>query len=391
MPRTSAERSAEGGARRPRGERVAVVNGLRGLAIAGVLWDHIVVGRLAPTSCRLFLFGKPIPLTAFIFNGWTGVNLFFILSGFVLFLPYSADAGRLGRSEDRLFFYRRRAMRLLPLFYIAVISEWIVTSLLRYPPTSFAEFASVLSFGFILDPQTFGPSFNVALWSIGDEIAFSALFPLLVLGLRRIGAGRFIVLVLVAALAVRLAGIMRFPAVQAGSFNSDAFPCRIDEFVLGIVLAQLYRQGRLPRRPGLYAAAGIVLVLASWVGFDMVLRGILPPITRAVLNNLLDAGLCAILVAALVPGTRLAAALSWRPLQVVGMMCYSLYIWHLPLLNWLMPERSLVPTGEFLFLIAVFLAAAFALAALSYRFIEFRRVGDWRSLFLLRPPRLQRA
>ncbi len=386
----SAERNEEVGARRSRAERIAVVNGLRGIAIAGVFWDHIVLRRLTMADCRLFLFGKSVPLSAFIFNGWTGVNLFFILSGFVLFLPYAADPQSLNGLDARLHFYRRRAIRLLPLLYIAAISEWALASL-HGQPASFSDLASVLSFGFIVDPRTFGPSFNIALWSIGDEIAFSALFPLLVLGLRRVGAARLVALILVAALAVRLGGVVRFPTVQAGSFNSDSFPCRIDEFVLGIVLAQLYRQGHLPRWPGLCAAAGIVLVLVSWVGFDMVLRGVLPPITRAVLNNVLDAGLCAILVAALVPGTRLAAALSWRPLQVLGMMCYSLYIWHLPLLNWLIPDHTRMPLGEFLFLIPVFLATAFGIAALSYRFIEFRRVGDWRSLFLLRPVAAQGA
>lgn len=370
--------------------RIPTINGLRGLAIAAVLWDHIIYGRLAPSDLNVTILGKALPLTAFVTNGWTGVNLFFILSGFVLFLPYTADGGRLARVDGRLAFYRRRALRLLPLFYIAVLTEWALY-VARGMPAHPGELASVLSLGFIFDARTFGPHFNVALWSIGDEIAFSALFPFLVLALRRIGPARFLGLMLILALTARFFGLLFYPFPQGATFNSDAFLCRIDEFALGMLIALWYREDRLPRRVGLYALIGSLLVLIAWFGFDLVARHALPALTRAGLNDVLDAGLAAIVIAALGSRGRLAATLSWPPLQLAGMMCYSIYIWHLPLLMWLAPDRTSMPRAEFLMVIPVFLITTFAIAAVSYRFIEFRRVGNWRALFLLPQPVLREA
>jgi peptidoglycan/LPS O-acetylase OafA/YrhL len=151
-----------------------------------------------------------------------------------------------------------------------------------------------------------------------------------------------------------------------------------------MVVAQLYVQHRLPRRPGRWALAGMALVAIAWVGFDLQVRGIMPPLTRAILGDVLDAGFCAIVLAALVPGTRLAAALSWRSLQLVGMMCYSVYIWHWPLLSWMMPDRAALLPGDFAAALLSYLLLMAALAALSYRFIEFAQARAWRPLFLLR-------
>jgi peptidoglycan/LPS O-acetylase OafA/YrhL len=362
--------------------RVPVINGLRGLAIGGVLFNHILAGMFTPAELALPLLGTQVSLSPLVTNGWTGVNLFFILSGFVLFLPYAADERAMRGLDDRLAFYWRRARRLLPLFYVAAIAEWILARQ-RGMPAPLEELMSVLSLSFFLTPQYFGPSFNVSLWSIGVEMAFSATFPLLVLGMRRLGTARFAALVLGLALVARVVGILHFPSPHGVTFNSDTFVCRLDEFVLGMVLARFYAESRLPRRAGGCVIIGTALVVLAWFGFDLALRGVLPPIARALLNDVLDAGLFTIVLASLGPASCLAVVLCWRPLQVAGMMCYSLYVWHWPLLDWLIPDRAAVPIGGLAIAIPTFLALTFGVAALSYRFIEFRREVDWRSLFLL--------
>ena len=377
MPLLSGSRfgAADDGNMRPPA-RLPQINGLRGLAIIGVLSFHILAGMFTAQGISPLL---SVPLT----NGWSGVNLFFILSGFVLFLPYAGDDGAVARLANPLGFYRRRCRRLLPLFYTATLITWAL-AVVRGAPADPGQLLSVLSFGFILDAHSFGPSFNMPLWSLGDEIAFSVLFPVLTLVVGRHGIWRIFAVTAVVALAMRIIGIWRFPALQSATFNSDMFLCRVDEFVLGMALAHLYAMGWSPRRPVLWAAVGAALVLLAWTGFDLVLREEWPPPCRAGLNDLLDAGLAAIVIGALAPGTGLAALLAWRPLQLIGVMCYSIYIWHMPLLQLIAPDRAAMPGPVFAFRIAAFLVVTFATAALSYRFIEFPRTGDWRRLFLLR-------
>jgi peptidoglycan/LPS O-acetylase OafA/YrhL len=379
-------READDQRSRPGSGRLAVINGLRGLAIIGVVFNHLVASIFTKDS----LLSLSPALSALLANGWSGVNLFFILSGFVLFLPHAADEGGMTRLADHLAFYRRRCRRLLPMFYVGTIGSWAF-AVGGGMPGDPSQLLSVLSFGFILDARSFAPSFNITLWSLGDEIAFSALFPLLVLGLRRYGVIHLAALVLGVALVTRLVGISNDPTLGP-TFNSNMFVCRLDEFVIGMVLAHAYVAGWLPRSPALWACGGVALVVLAWAGFDLVLRDVaLPPICRALLNDVLDAGLCVIIVAALDPQTRLAAGLSWRPLQVAGVMCYSLYIWHWPLLWWIAPDRALMSAPACVGAITAFLGLTFVVAALSYRFIEFPRAGAWRQLFLLPPPHAGRS
>jgi peptidoglycan/LPS O-acetylase OafA/YrhL len=356
--------------------RLAPINGLRGIAIVGVVYFHVIGGLWSAAQL-------PAWLSPFVTNTWTGVNLFFILSGFVLFLPYAADSEALRPQSERLRFYRRRAGRLLPLFYVAVAVQWGVAVL--GGTSGLDELVRVASFQLIVSPKDFFPSFNGPLWSIGAEVAFSVLFPMLVLASLKLGIGRLTAVALAVAFGMRLVGYLHAPSPEVVGFNTDMFLCRIDEFVLGMLLARLYVERRLSGAAGPCLAAGAALILLAWIGFDLTARHVLPSLLRAGLNDVLDAGFCLVIAAALVPGSRLGAALSWRPLQVLGMMCYSLYIWHWPLLHWIMPDRAAMPAGAFAAGVVMFVLATLAVAALSYRFIEFGRVRQWRKLFLLGP------
>lgn len=355
--------------------RLAPINGLRGFAIIGVIYFHLIAGSWSTADVSPWL----SPLLT---NTWTGVNLFFILSGFVLFLPLAVDPDAMRLPADRMYFYRRRAWRLLPLFYVAVLSQWGIAAL--GGKSGLDELLRVTSFLFVLSPNDFFPTFNGPLWSIGVEVAFSAVFPSLVLAFLRLGIARLVFIVAVVSLGMRLVGYVRAPAAEVVAFNTDMFLCRVDEFVLGMALARLYVDRRLPSAAGRCLLAGIALVLMSWLGFDLTARHFLPSPVRAGLNDVMDAGFCLIVAAALAPGSRFAMALSWRPLQVAGMMCYSLYIWHWPLLHWII-SMSPSLTGSYIAHVTIYLVVTLIIAGFSYRFIEFGQVPAWR-LFLLDPP-----
>lgn len=149
------------------------LDSLRGIAIVLVFLFH-VRPRLWPT-----FFVKPeIGLVnAFAHAGHTGVSLFFILSGFLLSLPFLEEAAG-GRRVDRGRYFARRALRILPLYYVVVIAGAVLTSkhvveLARALP--YLVFANSIRgwWRVPIDP------FTSVLWSLATEVQFYFVLPLL--------------------------------------------------------------------------------------------------------------------------------------------------------------------------------------------------------------------
>src|SRR5579859_1718984 len=112
-PRAAPTKTGEG---RP---KLEVINGLRGAAIVAVIWHHLFGLYFKPGSAAAL---QPAPMGGFFLSyGWIGVQLFFVLSGFVLYLPYAEGRAKLSSGTEVLVFYRHRAARLLPLYYIVAL------------------------------------------------------------------------------------------------------------------------------------------------------------------------------------------------------------------------------------------------------------------------------
>ncbi|MFE0175576.1 acyltransferase family protein [Streptomyces sp. NPDC059002] len=200
--------------------------------------------------------------------GYVGVSFFFILSGFVL--TWSARPG-----DTVTKFWRRRAAKIYPSTVAAVLLAWLCLSI-----TDQAVEADVLVPNLLLvhtwvpDIPTF-LGVNAPTWSLGCEVFFYALFPLLLPLLRRIPARHLwtaavLVVAAIAALplvAQLLPGTPMFPPPVSESFPRFWFvygfpPARILEFVLGIVMALIVHSGRWVRI-GMGPAA--LLALAAFV------------------------------------------------------------------------------------------------------------------------------
>jgi peptidoglycan/LPS O-acetylase OafA/YrhL len=365
-------------------EKLSVINGLRGWAIFVVMFGHLFGAYFDPASPISVLAPDTGSLLRLLSFGGLGVPLFFIVSGFVLFLPYAIGRRRMATREAVWRYYTRRAARLLPLYYLVVIVCLLFNQNLDLlDPKFYKQVLGALTAGYCFSNHGFEPFINGPLWSLSVEVWFSVLFPLFVVAAERYGVMRLLIATLVVSLVSRLLGGMVFDTVD-GPFLplAKGLPAHLDEFALGMVLASLYHRGLLPRRApigSLVVVAGTLLIGAAvcWQAYI--------PLARAIpaFQSIYQAGLF-LLVAGL-----LAAPASWsalpfnnRPIQLLGMMCYSLYLWHVPLRTPIF-HALYAPTANLAITLPVYFAMVAAIAALSYRYIEFGRVADWRSLFLI--------
>lgn len=354
--------------------KIAAINALRGVAILGVMYQHLFWKNTYPGFHHVELSGLHIfPLT-FLSNGWAGVNLFFILSGFVLFLPYADGRRRMSSRTDFADFYRRRALRLLPLYYAAVAISFAVWSHFNgSDPDLWKNLSLLLTATFNFTKETWGPKYNVVLWSIGLEIWFSLLFPFLIIAARRVGVKRLFIYAALIAVVVRLLGTGNAYFEVGSPYHNplkDSLPGRIDDFVLGMLLCEAYvkRFREAPARsPLLWLLAGTAIV---WVGcslWDHTLLGLLGKAYLPFASNVFHAGLALIITGALSLGPGLSRMLlTNRPLQMIGVMSYSIYLWHY------IAIRLLLSPGYSYIDLSIYLMAVFSFSALTYTFIEMR-------------------
>ncbi len=181
-------------------EYLGSIDGLRGVAILMVVYQHTLATPISNWLTSRFGLDYPYIVA----NGWMGVGLFFMLSGFVLALPYFANVRRLESANDFQAYYRHRAMRLLPLFFFMAIISYLVLAAQGYDyPVSLGLTLSTTS---MFTSSEFFPRINGSFWSLMVEIWFSVLFPLLLVMLQRYRWVFVILPVLLIAIGLRVAG-----------------------------------------------------------------------------------------------------------------------------------------------------------------------------------------
>lgn len=344
------------------GRRLDAVDGLRALAALWVVMFHI----------RAFSGATLGPLDIVVRSGSTGVSLFLVLSGFCLFLPIAR-----GRPFTARRFFVRRARRLLPAYY-ASLGVVVLATVLAAGRLGFANYGPVALSGQIaahltmthsLFPSTFY-ALNGAYWSLALEWQLYLGLPLLVLGARRFGLARTVAAVVAANVAYRL-GLQVVIATHAGASASlwatavlpNLLPGRWAEFAFGMVAAQLYADGRIGRS---WAHAG-------WLAIPLGALSLLAvgsPLAHLLFGGVFFALLCTVLA----PGSAISRFVAWRPLSALGVMSYSLYLVHQPLvqaLAMLARQRGASPLMAFgitLVLLPVVIAAAWLLFITVERF-----------------------
>lgn len=336
--------------------RLAPIESMRALAALGVLLWHAQL--LSVVDNGIFDAATPNRIAA---SGANGVYVFFTLTGYLIFRPFAQRAWGSGVGVDLRRYARNRLLRVLPLYYVAVV---VLLVLQEHGGTGRQWWR------FLLFAQNYWADTNQKvdgpLWSIVVELQFYVVVPLLAALLAR-GTRRAGGLALLALFAVGLAG--RLVAEAQGVANDNiwktTFVVTFVWFTPGLLLAWLETcwAARRPlwlTRPLDSSTAWFVAGVALWLTAPILHA----PADIYLAANALLVGSCAL---PLRHGWSYTA-LSWRPLATVGVASYSLYVWHVPIMR-AIDGWPLARTGSFpLSLVAV--PVCIAAALVSYRLIE---------------------
>lgn len=343
---------------RPSRRHIAPLDGLRGVAVLGVLFFH--AGHFD--------------------GGFLGVDLFFVLSGFLITGLLLTEARARDGRIDLLAFWGRRARRLLPALAVVLAGTLLLVwalgppNLLRYALDDGPWVAANLAnWHFVADRVGYWDSAGTRvfshLWSIAVEEQFYVVWPLvLCLTARGRGGGRRVAAVAAAGAAASLVLMVVLTTPADTTRVYEGTDTRAFSLLLG-ALAATEPAARLVSRLGERAAGRWSLVLAAGIGAYWITADgqNSPSLFRGGL--FLHALAAALLIACLARAPRTPAGrfLAAAPLRRLGTVSYSLYLWHWPVYLLLSEERLGLEGAP---RTAVLLAVSVALAVLSKVLVE---------------------
>ncbi len=338
------------------------LDGVRALAVTGVVLYHAGVSWIP--------------------GGFLGVDVFFVLSGYLItsmLLAERAGAGRIDLSR----FWSGRARRLLPALGLVVLFSLIAASTIARDDLSRTRGDAIASVVFMTNWHeiaashsyfnAFGrPSLLQQLWSLAVEEQFYLIWPLLLAGgLRWLGTRRMLVLSALGALASCALMWTLYDPNQDPSRVYYGTDTRSSTLLVGALLAFAWPAARAraqasPRARDVLDGVGLAALIGILAAFWRV-PDYAPGLYRG--GFLLVALGAGVLVAvAGHPASRLGAALGCRPLRWVGVRSYGIYLWHWPIMELSRAGVDVPWHGTLLVLAQV--AATVALAAASYRYVE---------------------
>jgi peptidoglycan/LPS O-acetylase OafA/YrhL len=337
--------------------KLSVINGLRGMALLMVVFHHLPIHAWFQTRF-VYLFEYT----------YTGVNLFFILSGFVLYRYYLLNNIQSLTMSETWLFYKKRFFRLYPLFLLngAVLVFFLYGAQKEYV----WAFVKALTTYSVFTDTEFMPSFNWVLWSLMMEIWFSILFPILLWMISKTSIYKAGAIVLFISLVSRLLPQL-FPSVG----HAFAVLSRLDDFYVGFLVCYLFYQKRsqlIMYQKMMFWGSIFVLFVACL--YSYLVQG---SYFSVVGNNFFQIGFVMFTLSLLLSDGWDTKLFSFKPLQLLGMMCFSIYVWHGVLIKPLISEQFNALDYPFYFV------ALFVLSSLTYRFVEFGQEPSFKKLYLL--------
>lgn len=276
--------------------RLGWIEACRGIAATAVLIYHAV---------RHFDKNYGLPLLGHIVQfGHAGVDLFFVISGFIILFVHYDDIGRPGRIKR---YVERRLTRILPTYWVALA----VTVVLILAGGHALPFRDV-AWAILPVPINSEPIVEVA-WTLQYEFVFYAMFAVLIMN-RVVGIGIILAWLSVIMVMAAWTGTTSVPAAFYGEFNL--------EFFAGMVVAYRLRQGHVGRYKTIFVA-GLTMLVTAAVAEDLHWIESYGMFTR------LAYGLpCTLIVLGAAEASRRGNARVPPILRILGSASYSLYLFH---------------------------------------------------------------
>lgn len=294
---------------------------LRGIAVLGVVFYHGLNFMFRDARVSTI----PRVLIHMTEPGWMGVNLFFVLSGFLI-TGILLDSK--GRSDYFSRFYRRRALRILPAYYALLLLLAVLSGahiIAKHVPWPFLFISAIYLSNFA---ALLGVAVHYGvLWTLAIEEQFYVVWPTVVRFLSRTALGWAAIFICV------LCPVLRYGYAVAGLDGNAGYTwlCA-DGLALGSLVAVMARQhwairANMTKLTAIFFGISLILVAAGWPAGIVTAKTITGTALRPVAMNCFFAGL--LLLALLLGTSQWRAAVNRPVLQWFGAISYGLYLIHM--------------------------------------------------------------
>jgi peptidoglycan/LPS O-acetylase OafA/YrhL len=321
--------------------RLAFIDGMRALAALYVVISHAFLEQNNGQFHNHHLMGFPA------WSAHFAVGVFIVLSGYCLMLPIARKGDHIGSLRE---FFHRRALRILPPYYITLFLSILFIATIAGEKTGSIwdinlplKMDTVLTHFLLIHDAPVriqGGMINYPLWSIAVEFQIYLLMPLITISLRRLGNVRTL-------LWTMSLGLLHFGL--HGRIDSMV-PWYVGLFTMGAIGARWCMQCPSKVDPRL-----------AWVAWGLVVLTVLVALKKGdlfmvshfyIFDTIIGAATAVLLCTSFIDASKkvhiFTRLLSWKPLEDIGIFSYSLYLIHAPLLHWvnMLLSRFLHPSVE---------------------------------------------
>ncbi len=323
--------------RQPDTRHVDVLDGIRALGVFIVAWFHIWQQSWLWPSFDIPLIRVHVDFDPLVRSGYIMVDLMLLISGFLLFLPYARHMIEGERYPSTRDFYIKRALRILPSYWLSifVVLLCFALPLLQYNSAAamWQDLLSHLTFTNVFWYESYiATRLNVVLWTLAIEVQFYLVFPLLAKAFTKKPMLTWAAMALT-ALAFRYGVVLQQPDTNLWV---NQMPTFLDVYANGMLAALCYvslakslKHTRWTRI--LFTLLAIALLVPIWQiirqqassnGFEMI------RINQAKHRLMFSTLLSFFIIAAANAGTGLRWLLSNRVMRIASAVSLQFYIWH---------------------------------------------------------------